>query len=75
MLGSHLGLIHLVQLGAGSKGKEHLATKEECASSGWLELISGSDLRPLSVYHPSDPLLKTGDLVFLTITALHTRGY
>lgn len=49
--------------------------KEECASSGWLKLISGSDLRPLSVYHPSDPLLKNGDLVFLTITALHTRGY
>lgn len=50
MLDSHLGLIHSVHSGAlEGRAQQHLAAKEECASSGLLELIFGSDLGLLSL--------------------------
>lgn len=50
MLDSHLGLIHSVHSGAlEGRAQQHLAAKEECANSGLLELIFGSDLGLLSL--------------------------
>lgn len=76
MLDSHLGLIHSVHLGAVvARGEEYLATKEECASSGLLELISGSDLQPLSLCTTRlIPCLRMETLPFFIVTALHTGG-